>query len=403
LKEEEAVNETALKDAKQSKSVIKDLLTECCKASPVNYNEKATLLESLAGASKVAKECTDIKSQKDKRGCLCLEAVIGDINQYLKLRCGKYERVLEHVIETVINCKHNPFYGGSFNGNDCFRLLHNNDLLFDALIEAGDSNSEQNEVVKKALDDVVVRHKQIFKLFGQVVPNFRSTRLLDETQREELLEAINEFWEAYIGLSKGSITTKIHFLVHHTELMLKLYGTIGFFAEDSMESIHAIVNALANQFAALDKSRRCTQVLRVLASRKMSSMDIAVEKQEKYGDSVNLKKRKRVQGQNKKLATETAAAAAVDQKLENAIEVFMRACGTHDACKSIESDRRVNDISNSPAVVLDDDCGKELTFPTFTLVPCHNCLDYLDSDVTVPDVLVPLHEVLVHGDLGDKA
>lgn len=70
--------------------------------------------------------------------------------------------------------------------------------------------------------------------------------------------------------------------------MLKLYGTIGFFAEDSMESIHAIVNALANQFAALDKSRRCTQVLRVLASRKMSSMDIAVEKQEKYGDSVNL-------------------------------------------------------------------------------------------------------------------
>ena len=105
LKEEEAANETALKDAKERKSVIKDLLTECRKASPVNYNEEATLLESLAGASKVAKECADMKSQKDKRGCLCLEAVLGDINQYLKLRRGKYERVLEHVIETVINCK----------------------------------------------------------------------------------------------------------------------------------------------------------------------------------------------------------------------------------------------------------------------------------------------------------
>lgn len=107
---------------------------KCREASPVNYNEEATLLESLAGASKVAKACADMKSQKDKRGCLCLEAVLGDINQYLKLRRGKYERVLERVIETVINCKHNPFYGGSFNGNDCFRLLHNNDLLFDALI-----------------------------------------------------------------------------------------------------------------------------------------------------------------------------------------------------------------------------------------------------------------------------
>ena len=68
-----------------------------------------------------------------------------------------------------------------------------------------------------------------------------------------------------------------------------------------MESIHAIVNALANQFAALDKSRRCTQVLRVLASRKTRSMDVAVEKKDKYGDSVNVKKRKRVQGQNKKV------------------------------------------------------------------------------------------------------
>ncbi len=50
--------------------------------------------------------------------------------------------------------------------------------------------------------------------------------------------------------------------------MLFRYGTLGFFAEDSMESIHAIVNALARIFAALDMKRRLVQIMRGLASRK---------------------------------------------------------------------------------------------------------------------------------------
>lgn len=101
--------------------------------------------------------------------------------------------------------------------------------------------------------------------------------------------------------------------------------------------------------------------------------------------------------------TMETAAVAVDQKLEDPIKGFMSACDTYDACDSANSNRRVNNISNSPAVVLGDDCGKEMTFPTFKLVPCHNCGEYLDSDIMVPDVLLPLHEVLVHGDLGNKA
>jgi hypothetical protein len=72
------------------------------------------------------------------------------------------------------------------------------------------------------------------------------------------------------------------------------------------------------------------------------------------------------------------AAVAVDQKLEDPIKGFMSACDTYDACDSANSNRRVNNISNSPAVVLGDDCGKEMTFPTFKLVPCHNCGEYLD-------------------------
>jgi hypothetical protein len=168
--------------------------------------------------------------------------------------------------------------------------------------------------------------------------------------------------------------------------MLKLYGTIGFFAEDSMESIHAIVNTLANQFASLDKNRRCTQVLRVLASRKTCSMANTVEKKEKsLGDSMGMKKRKR-QGKSKQLTPDNDT-VTLDQQLKNAISSFINSGG-----------------NSADAVLLDDDCDKELlTFPKFTLVPCQKCLTHVDKDVMVPDVLQLLKEVMVHGDLGDKA
>ena len=43
--------------------------------------------------------------------------------------------------------------------------------------------------------------------------------------------------------------------------MLARYGTIGLFAEDAMEYIHAIVNLLARQYAALDGERWATQII----------------------------------------------------------------------------------------------------------------------------------------------
>jgi hypothetical protein len=116
-------------------------------------------------------------------------------------------------------------------------------------------------------------------------------------------------------------------------------------------------------------------------------MATTVEKKEKsVGDSsMGMKKRKR-QGKSKQLTSDNAT-VTLDQQLKNAISSFI------DTCEN-----------SADAVVLDDDCDKELTFPKlFTLVPCQKCLTHVDTDVMVPDVLQLLHEVMVHGDLGDKA
>ena len=49
---------------------------------------------------------------------------------------GDCEQLLEHMIsESPINCKHNPYYGGLFNGNDCIQLVHNMDFVISKLEE----------------------------------------------------------------------------------------------------------------------------------------------------------------------------------------------------------------------------------------------------------------------------
>jgi hypothetical protein len=42
------------------------------------------------------------------------------LNGYLKSKRGRLERILERIIKSyAIYAKHNPYYGGAFNGKDC--------------------------------------------------------------------------------------------------------------------------------------------------------------------------------------------------------------------------------------------------------------------------------------------
>jgi hypothetical protein len=56
----------------------------------------------------------------------------------------------------------------------------------------------------------------------------------------------------------------MHSLSPHVKSCLKKYGTVGFFAEDSFEVIHALVNRIVASFQYLDGDRQTKQVLRFL-------------------------------------------------------------------------------------------------------------------------------------------
>ena len=52
----------------------------------------------------------------------------------MKKNMGPCEQVVEQLIsELPINCKHNPYYDGSFNGNDCIQLVENMAFILEQL------------------------------------------------------------------------------------------------------------------------------------------------------------------------------------------------------------------------------------------------------------------------------
>ncbi len=105
-------------------------------------------------------------------------------------------------------------------------------------------------------------------------------------ERAALVADVQEFWEEYISHSDGSVTINIHMLVHHFIEMMERCGTIGRFAEDGMEAIHALGNTLARQYASLDPTRRITQFVRQTAGRGRISTKKETETMEQKGSKI---------------------------------------------------------------------------------------------------------------------
>lgn len=207
-----------------------------------------------------------VMSKEEQQRLKSISQVIEDINTSLEKSMGTYEALLERKIsEDPINAEHNPFYGGAFNGNDCVRLVLNHGSIFDAINKSAEH--ESNQTVKEDLLDVSRRFKAIFAAFAEVVPTYCSTEKLVGEKKAELLESIDNFWETYHKNCSGSVTLKIHHMVSHTKLLLGATDAVGLWAEDSVESIHAIVNSLTRQYATLDGSRRAKQVFRAVYAR----------------------------------------------------------------------------------------------------------------------------------------
>jgi hypothetical protein len=107
---------------------VQDALREI----PPDFTKIGYLRENHKAAVQSLNETTAVAtSSKDTTVKDVLDKVVEDINTYPFHSRGCYKASLEKTISNQpIKAKHNTFYSGAFNGNDCFRLMKKNELLF---------------------------------------------------------------------------------------------------------------------------------------------------------------------------------------------------------------------------------------------------------------------------------
>jgi len=125
------------------------------------------------------------------------------------------EWALEMVIlKYPILAKHNPYYAGSFNGNDCQQLLENVDLIFECLTEV--VNAEDNvEADIQGILQLLGDHQMIWESFADVVPLLWSMQKLSTQEYSDLLMYIEHFASTYNKTSKENVIIKMHRLFVH--------------------------------------------------------------------------------------------------------------------------------------------------------------------------------------------
>jgi hypothetical protein len=79
--------------------------------------------------------------------------------------------------------------------------------------------------------------------------------------------------------------------------LLNRCGTVGNFAEDGMELVHEVINALSRQHASLDPKRQAIQIVRQTAGRKRTNALGESGTMEQKGEQKT--KRQRAQGERK--------------------------------------------------------------------------------------------------------
>eukprot|EP00590_Aulacoseira_subarctica_P003858 CAMPEP_0172421018 /NCGR_PEP_ID=MMETSP1064-20121228/7305_1 /TAXON_ID=202472 /ORGANISM="Aulacoseira subarctica , Strain CCAP 1002/5" /LENGTH=390 /DNA_ID=CAMNT_0013161213 /DNA_START=695 /DNA_END=1864 /DNA_ORIENTATION=- len=292
--------------------------------------------------------------------------LVKDLNDFIKLKQGPMERSLEWVISNhPISAKHNPYFGGSFNGNDCNRLLENVQSIFNALLEAAELlDPEARDSAKISLE----KHFDIWDAFARIASLLRSTRKLTPEQQKDLLEDTKNFVSVYTAKSKESIICKMHLLFAHLEKQLSTYGTIGFWSEDSNEAAHAAVNRLDRVFASLDKTRKTLSILCSLkeaAKRSLVKQSTKQEKKYKTG-----KESKRKQG-----ASQTSCDFPFDDELAKL-------------------------ASSATELLRNRDWDAEDSHPASHLEYneefCKHCRDYLALDEKISAQLAELHFLVKH-------
>ena len=94
-------------------------------------------------------------------------------------------------------------------------------------------------------------------------------RWLCENYAVAVRDEINKEWRA-----KGHTPLKVHIIEKHLPEFAETHGSVGLFAEDACESIHALCNKLSRRYACIrgdvDRDKAMINGLRLLQSKRVA-------------------------------------------------------------------------------------------------------------------------------------
>jgi hypothetical protein len=88
----------------------------------------------------------------------------------------------------------------------------------------------------------------------------------------------------------------MHLLFAHHETRLPAYGTVVLCVEDSMESIHAMVNRLSRVYSSLDGERKTHCIVKSITASKQQLLAVQSNKKKKRKRPLLEKKQRRRKG-----------------------------------------------------------------------------------------------------------
>lgn len=148
-----------------------------------------------------AKDAAEKKKRINTKEINFYAAIVNEVTEFLQVKQGPMEHALEYVISVyLISAKHNPYCGGSFNGNDCMHILENIPLLFQSLFHATGSN--------EAVTVIIQNHFDIWESFAAIVPLLRSRRKFTPQEQHDLILDTAEFSNQYKTKSSSNVTYK---------------------------------------------------------------------------------------------------------------------------------------------------------------------------------------------------
>ena len=182
---------------------------------------------------------------------------------------GEHRRHLDSLL-VQIGATRQEYHGGAFIGRHVDKIFENAEMLSEVL--------EDGSEAKDGFLEFALTYRRIHFLL-------KAKRQLSEEEISELETKCALMGQIMPRVLGGSITPKMHELIHHVPQFARRWRTVGYFREEGMEAKHHEVNGINRVLACMrneeERLANCLRRVEVRQTQKAGNLAVAVQRSKK--------------------------------------------------------------------------------------------------------------------------